>query len=219
MQISNYEILFILNPQEQIVLALYDPLQEIHCCYRGRIFFVQESESFTIFNDHIRHGMQRLRILLTAALQNELLLDPSINNNLGYLYAQYSFNCFDKNKAEQLGLIFDDQNNWVGRKYLLWAYNQVALWMYNDDKGSIILEFTPWYTGERYNEEYVSDYTEYEVFLAGYNPLFKRQLSPELAQQWLNQANNILQQIDDNITRAIKEKTVFKSKSSIFYTR
>jgi hypothetical protein len=201
---KNHEIVFTLNKKEKIIVELMEPLVLIGCGQGVPIFFMQGSGKVKIDSDDMRWDMNSLSSLLTAALRNRLTLHESIKENIGYLYAQLVFYGFDRHMAKKQGLIFDEEDEWVGTKHLLFAYD-IAIWIYNDQQGAIILEFTPWYKGNYFDFEGETDFTQYEQFLKDYKPLFTRTLPRDVAQQWLDQANSILKQITENSERFEKE--------------
>jgi len=203
-----YEITFQLNESEKIVIKFGEQAVMMNCCHEVPIFFVGESERLQIDCDSIRSCTQHLQSLLMKALNNELQLHKSVQNNIGYLYTQYKFYWYDSSILETMGFVFEDnkgKKRWVGKGYLLFAHD-VAVWIYNDSKEDIVLEFTPWYTGNNFDEEGETDFTQYDAFLKEYKSLFTRIIPRDVAQQWLDQANQILQQIADNVERLAKEE-------------
>ena len=204
---SAHATTFQLSEAEKIVIGLDDQSEMMHCCYEAPVFFVGESERLQIDCDSVRSCMEHLQYLLMKALNNELQLHESIQNNLGYLYTQYKFYWYDSSILETMGFVFEDnkgKKRWVGKGLLLFAHD-VAVWIYNDSKKDIVLEFTPWYKGNRFDEEGETDFTNYDAFLKNYKPLFTRVIPRDVAQQWLDQANKILQHIADNVERFAKE--------------
>jgi hypothetical protein len=198
------EILFSLTQTESMVLVLEESLTEVHCCYEAPVFFRGKEGEFLLSDDTVRHHMYKLVSLLTKSLSNGLLCHKSLHLNIGSLFTRYRFYSFDQDMAEKQGLIFDEEDEWVGTKHLLFAYD-IAVWIYNDQQSAIILEFTPWYKGNYFDFEGETDFTQYEQFLKDYKPLFTRTLPRDVAQQWLDQANSILKQITENSERFEKE--------------
>lgn len=205
---SAYVIIFQLNELEKIVIEFDDASIMMNCCHEVPIFFIGQSERLQIDCDSVRSCTEHLQCLLLRALNNELQLHHSIQNNIGYLYTQYKFYWYDSSILETMGFVFEDnkgKKRWVGKKHLLFAYD-IAVWIYNDSNGNIVLEFTPWYTGNNFDEEGETDFTQYDAFLKSYKPLFTRVISREVAARWLNQANQILQQIADNVEPLAEKK-------------
>src|SRR5437016_11155825 len=116
------EIIFFLNENEKIVINLEDPLEEVHCCYEAPVAFIKNSKRYSLSQDAVFYNIKFMRSLLKKCLNKELKLHESIHENIGYLYAQYSFYWFDKEISQQLGLVFTG-DSWVGFKHLLFAYD------------------------------------------------------------------------------------------------
>ena len=104
-----------------------------------------------------------------------------------------------KNYKNKPGFVYDKlerRDHWVGYRSLLWSH-EVATWLYNDENGSIILEITPIFPGDFYDE----DKTSYNQWIQNYKPYLLRKLSKEVAQQWLDQADCLLKKIEENIKK------------------
>ena len=204
---STSKIVFSLNETEKIVIELHDAINRIHCCSDASIFFVQGVQQYLLEKWMLSFNIPILSSLLSQALKNKLPMHKLIMEDLGYLYAQYRFYSADRIMLGKLGFVFekvDGQYSWMGEKYLLWAYDMAA-WLYNDTDGNIVLELAPVYKGNRFDEEGETDFTDYDAFLKNYKPLFTRVIPRDVAQQWLDQANKILQHIADNVERFAKE--------------
>lgn len=193
-----------LNDTEKIVINFEESLNEIHCCSNALIVFHKDNETFRLGNEMLTVTLPTLTYLLTETINNKLLLHKSLEGNIGYQYAQDVFFAYDRNILEPLGLVFDENNNWIGRRYLLCAYD-VAVWMYNDKNGDIKLEFTSVYGGGYFDPEDINGIAAYEQFLKNYKSYVIVTISQRTAQQWLAQANDILKHIDENVKRLIKE--------------
>lgn len=215
------QITFKLNNTEKIVITSEESLNDIHCCSRALITFNKGNEILKLEDNSLVHNLHEFISLLTKALNNELNIHKSIQNNLGYLGAHYSFYSLAENKLIQSGLVFD-KNDWVGEKYQLWAHLCVwdfTGWVYNDKSGNIILELTPRYKGSWFDPDKPKKVKEYEEFLANYKSYSTTIISIETAKRLLDQAHTILKQIDKNVERFIKEieqeETEKKIKTSV----
>ena len=118
----NHEIIFRLNQKEKILLQPTKPMDQLTRCYGVPMFFVRDSNKFRIDSDDIRSDMESLSSLLTQALAGKLKLHKSITNNIGSLHAQFVFYNFDRDMAQQAGLVIEE-NEWVGFKHVLWRYD------------------------------------------------------------------------------------------------
>jgi|SRR5579872_2427792 len=197
------KLVFSLNKTEMIVVEFQDDIDKMHCCSEAPIFFVQGAQKYMLENWTLSFNIPILSSLLNLVLKNELQLHALITKDLGYLYAQYKFYSADRTMLEKIGFVFEQVNgqySWVGERYLVWAYD-MAVWLYNDGNGDIVLELTPVYKGNKFDFDGETDFTQYEQFLRDYKPLFTRTLSREVAQQWLEQANSILRQMTENSER------------------
>lgn len=199
------EIILKLNNTQKIVIHLEEPLNEIHCCSDALITFHENNQILKLENNTLTFSLPTLTYLLTKAINNKLPLHKSVEGKIGYQYAQDVFFAYDKNTLEPLGLVFDKNNDWIGRKYLLWSYD-FAVWMYNDKYGNIKLEITSVYKGGYFDPEDSNGVEAYEQFLKNYKSYLTTTISRETAQQWLDQANDILKHIDENIKRLVKEQ-------------
>lgn len=204
---NNHEIIFKLNDIEKIVIIPEESLNDIHCCSEALIIFYKNSEKFKLESGMLTVNLPTLSYLLEQALKNKLPLHESIKEDIGYLYTQYTFYAYDKNRLENMGLVFDKiDDDWVGIKHLLWAGYDFAVWVYNDKNGNIMLEFTPRYKGDYFDPEDSSEFEAYNTFIKNYKSYLTTTISHNTAQQWLAQANALLKQIDDNVQRLIAEE-------------
>jgi chitinase len=71
-------------------------------------------------------------------------------------------------------------------------------WIYNDIGGNIIFAITPFYPFLFCDPDEEPNYLPYEEWIKSYKPYLIAKLSRETAEQWLAQANSILEQIDKN---------------------
>src|SRR5205085_11669823 len=95
---------------------------------------------------------------------------------------------------EELG----ESEYWVGDKYRLWGYGSRGVWIYNSGDDSIIFEVTPAYAG---GFAYPQKCIPYNQWIKKYKPYLIRIIPRDVAQQWLEQCNAILKQIEENIKR------------------
>lgn len=206
------EITFMINEVEKIVFKLDCSIDSINCCSEASIYFIKNNHQFLLDkDDSIRFNLECLVDIIMKALHNELILHKSIINDIGYDYNEYkqgkSGFTFEKDKG-------DDNELWVGYKYLLWGYEEVV-WVYNDENLNIILEITPKFLNkisessdlEKENVLIeIANSVLYEQWIKDYKPFLIRKIPRNVAQQWLDQANQILKQIEENIKRMRSER-------------
>src|SRR5438105_1769510 len=145
-------IIFKFNENEQIVIELIEPLEEVHCCYYEKIAFMQKRRKFYIGNDSIRYNLEDLKQSLTKALDNKLKLHKSITTDIGYMSNEYQKLLYNDTPNNIIQSIFPyeelgESEYWVGDKYRLWGYGSRGVWIYNSGDDSIIFEVTPAYAG------------------------------------------------------------------------
>jgi hypothetical protein len=206
---SKYEIIFLLSKDERIILELEDPLTEIHCCYYAKTAFMQKRRKFFIGNDSVRNNILIFKDALEQALSNKLKLHKSITADVGYVYNEY-LRLFYKDLFKVKSIFpyerIGEQEYWVGDRYHLWGYGARVPWIYNDSDDSIIFEVTPYYPGGFGNPKRAAKFTPYKQWIKKYKPYLIRIISRNVAQQWLDQCNTILNQIEENIKRLRAEK-------------
>lgn len=198
-----YKTILKLNDTEKIVINFEEPIENINYCQEVPIFFMQEDTKF-LFSDYgIENILEGLELKISEALNDDLYLHKSIDGNIGYLFAHQRFYGPNHKILKQLGYVFFNQewsgnvwvcNGWVGNKHFMCAYD-VAMWIYNDKDGSIVIEYTPWYDND---DKSKNTYAHYQNFLKNYKSLFVRKISHNTAQQWLTQIRTLLKLIKKN---------------------
>jgi len=203
---------FKLDETRKITLEAHDPLMEIDCCYEGDLIFKQSEQSLILSDDVIRISMQLLILLLKRVLKNELSLDRSIIQDVGFIYNQY---CHFLWSEEELSVadnfLYEDgdkNKDWIGMRYHLWAGGNNVTWLYNDKSGAIILEVTPFYPYLHVDPNEEPKYVFYGEWIKDYKPYFITTIPKETAQQWLEQAESVVKQISDNVERWEKEEKI-----------
>ena len=202
------EISFVINKNKKIVLRSQDPFDEISCCYDGCIFLAQQEHTILLSNDDILDNMRVFAALLGKALNNSLSLHSSLSKDIGYVYNQYSHFLWSDNSSEIDHFFYEyenKKNDWIGMRYHLWAAQNNVTWLYNNENGEIILEITPFYPYLHTNPSEEPQYIFFEEWVKTYQPYFKIIVSKNIAQLWLEQANQVIQQIYANIERLKKE--------------
>ena len=195
------EIIFLLKDAEEIVFPLDDDLDDIDCCYEAPIILKRESEHIVLADIPIYYAMQQVVERLTQALSKKLVISQTINNDIGYVYNQYSFNISQKHLSDS-SKTSDKKVPWIGYHYYLWSSClksfSCATWLYNDTNGSIIFEVTPLYVAREPED---IDYISYKEWIKDYKPYLIRKIPKEVAQKWLKDANVIVEEINNNIAR------------------
>jgi len=183
---KNKNFIFYLNDTECISITLHKPHDIIHCCYEIPLFFMKNKEKILLSKDSIRELIEIFNGLLKKALLINLKLPASISTNIGYL--------FNKEINEE----HENENIWVGWKYKIWSY-LTATWIYNDELGNIILEITPVYPKTFRDPEEDLDMQDYQNWMKSYNPILIRTIPRNIAETWLKQTEDILEEIKANV--------------------
>ncbi len=159
-----------------------------YCLYKDRFFLHQNHKKIQISYFLTASNIEKLIITLKKCLNNDKELFNNIEQNIGYAWNIYI-------NAEN-----DSQLEYANKKYeylnddYLW-YSTYATWIYNDTKNNIILEVTPTYP-HTYDESF--SYQDFLTWMQNYKPLLKTKIPRNVAKQWLMQAQQILDTIDEN---------------------
>src|SRR5690606_20521799 len=194
---------FTLNHSEKLIVELEEQLEKLPCyCFIPIVFFIQQ-QGYILSDSYLPDDMTYLRTFLTKGLNNELQLHPSITQNIGYLdnikvkYDHEQAELEDKNEEDNWKpsphLTYKEENYWVwvGSDYGIWRYNNLATWIYNDKQSNIIFEITPRYPNFFAEENEIQDIT-FNEWIKEYKPLLTRIISPEIAWQWIVQADKVI---------------------------
>ncbi len=217
---NKHNLIFQLNDTEKIVVELDASIDGVNCCTEAPIVFFQGSKKVILSEDAVRNNMIILSNLLTKALKNKLQLHESITQDIGYLFNQYSDYLCDDTSTVQNNFGYtklDGRDTWAGNNYSLWN-SDLASWIYNDVDGSIIFELTPIYPEDFFytkNEPPIlrqrlrraRQTVPYQEWIKGYAPYLITTIPHNVAQQWLEQADSIVKQIDESTAklRSIKK--------------
>lgn len=208
---SGSDIVFVLAPQENIVVRLNESLEQVDCCYRADTYLFRDGQSAVLSTDSIFYDMSRLYDFLNKALHKQLLLHESLTQDIGYLCNEYYQNKTGFVVEELVGGL-----DWVGYKHHLWeAYSdgiRLMTWVYNNKKGIIIFEVTSCYPYLHCNPEIEQDYVAYDEWIKTYRPYFIHEIPTAIALEWLKQAEMVIKQIGDNIKRWEKEALIKNDK-------
>lgn len=201
-------ISFKLDLEEKISIHIdEEAFNSIGCCSISKVFFHQKNIKYKLFHDLTLFTLEKFSFFLEQALTSKLLLHESITQDIGYLWNQ--------ELQDKPGLTYQYKEGikkWVGIDNHLWSTRskdtlKLASWLYNDNNKNIIFEITPtypWYLcEENYARNKFQSYIPYEEWIKNYKPLLIRIIPREIAQQWLNQAQEILKKSKTQKLRAI----------------
>ena len=192
--IDNKLLTFTLN-DEKIAIKLPEPNFFLTNYDRISIFFYRNNEKILLSSFTVFDFIDALRFLLIKGLKNELQLHASLNQDLGYMLNRW----FEEKKFKFVSVTKNGDTYWVGNNYQL-ASGKFASWIYNNIDGDIIFEITPVYPGV-FIYENKPRYREYMKWRETYKPYFTGTISKEIAQQWIEQAQKILNEIECNMNK------------------
>ena len=196
---------FVLNDNERIEIQLQPDDSFIHFDYRIKIIFYQKDVKYLIGHYNLGNLVSDFNYLLNCSLNNNLLLDPHIIEDIGLAYAKASYK---SSYQKENGVVYkndeDKEKVWSGNKNLLWISHFIT-WIYNNNEGEIILKMTPMYPNFYLfqNDELFKE--EYEKWIKNYKPFLIRTIPQKVAERWLKQTEEILEQIRQNIEQERRE--------------
>jgi hypothetical protein len=205
---NRYDLKFMLNSTDKIIIKLKEPLAEVDCCYMADMILEYEQQKILLSREPIFFNMQKLAELLEEALNNKLFLHVSINNDIGYLSNEY----YQHRNNIVMNDVLQESLRWIGFTYYLWEGSKkntrYVTWLYNDDNGENVLEVTPAYPYLFCDPDKEPHYVSYEEWIKNYKPFLNTIIPKKIAQDWLEQAHCIVEQIKANIARWEKEEEI-----------
>lgn len=128
--------------------------------------------------------------------------------DLGFLYNQHSQ---AMRLAEKTGQPLDDLIDWDGDDLLFWGYGSHrfksnASFLYNDENGKIIIEFSsmyPWRLTDAPSKELD---ISYEDWLPESKVLYKKEISKATAKQWVKQLRKLHHDLEENMPYRKEER-------------
>jgi hypothetical protein len=198
--ISNFKNYLPINNSQKITIDFAEPLNSIVSCDEIPIYFENNNVIILLEKDFIAGSLRILINLLHKAINKELILHPSIIQDIGYMY--------NRDLHGDAGLEYMPSKSeshffWVGSKYSLWQTPRnikpnLTTWLYNDKQGNIILEITENYFWHFKDPEETDNFITYQEFMNNYKPYFITRISKEKAAEFIMQAEALLKQIEVN---------------------
>lgn len=177
-------------------LYLYSNTQitDLLPCDIAAIKIVTQNTNYIIAKDCISDLLSTFIKKLSNSIINNLKPHSSITKDLGFL--------LNKDFHQDTDLDYNG-DFWVGNTNLLWdtpssTKPNLATWLYNSDDGSIILEVTPIYHWHFDDPKPGELWIPYEQFMETYQPLLLKTIPAKIAKQWLNQIQDLENQIKQN---------------------
>ncbi|MBP6870317.1 hypothetical protein KBC04_05515 [Candidatus Babeliales bacterium] len=193
---NNSTFIFQLNKNSSISLEISQyPEDYPYCFYEDHFFLNHNYEKFQLSYFLIASNIEKLIIHLKKCLNNQKNLPENLSQDVGYLWNLY-INADNDPQLEYANIDYEFLDN-----FDLW-YSTFTTWIYNDQEGNIFLEITPSYP-HTFSANF--SYQDFLTWMQNYKPLFKTILPRKIAEQWLIQAQQILDTIDEN-TQTLHEQ-------------
>jgi hypothetical protein len=203
---NNYEIKFVLNDNEKIVINLEEPFEVVHCCYQAPITFFFENQIYLLGDEVINYRIGIFSVLLERAIEGKLKLHKSITEDIGFLFNEYLYCLYNEKLKDQTKFVYkkskEGRSYWIGDSYNLWS----SEWIYNNKDGAIIFEVTPVYPYHFVDPTEEPNFVPYAEWIKDYKPFFIKKIPLEIAKKWLKQANDLLETIKENTARERAEQ-------------
>ena len=204
------KIVFSLNGNDGLEIILKERLDSIDYLSEAAISFFQGDDKYILFNnDILLYALGVIQTLLKSALADGLYLHESIHHDIGYLYNTYCDALWNEKleiKKQFVYQYYEDSRMWVGSSYHLWNAATVGSWIFNNKNGDIIFEIVPLYPYDFYDDNKPADAIPFDEWIKNYKPYAIRTIPKEVAVQWLNQAESLLQTIAKNVERFKSEE-------------
>ncbi len=184
---NNSIFIFTLNKYIKITIEPDEySVDTIDCFQEASFSIIQNNQKILLCHNFFSSYLEEFIIALKQSVQKNRQLDSYFFKNIGY-YWNESMNGVDPENPF-------NENYALLKKYALWE-SHITTWIYNDEQGNIILEITPYYP-YAFSDEY--SYQDFLTWMQNYKPLLKTILPRHTAEQWLIQAQQILDTIDEN---------------------
>ncbi len=191
-------IIFNINDSNYIRIELLQQLSHLFRYDEVTITLHTQHQKYILYqNDFIIEALQSLSYSLQKALTNALNLHESITKDIGYLWNRCLWGN-SKKLVEEIGA--ENQIYWVGERYLLWSGQQIDSWLY-EKNNQLFLEVTPTYQWPpipikeaRKQPGFIS----YREFMKQYTPYAIIPLEKKIAQEWLEQTEQLIKLIEAN---------------------
>jgi len=156
------------------------------------IIFQGKDNSYCIGEDDVLGGLQSFIFGLTKSVEKKrIILESSCicRGNIGLQMVKEFVEIIVNDNANA-----DENKLCLHQKYKIFGYkNKRVSWLYNDHYENIILEITPWFDVRKHKNKAL-----YKKWIENYKPILKRTITPEIAQQWIQQMQMLLRTVRAN---------------------
>lgn len=182
-----------LNNLDSLVIVSYDvALADADLYARFDLYYKNKKEEIHIGTTSALNFTQRLIDALRRALQYNFLLDDSLVSCVGYYW-----NEIFADREQNVNLKFkivDNMPVWVGFDHYLFgatqvgstiaANNMLSAWLYNNDKGAIILEVTELFYWDAQESKAIQE-TNCQSFMKELQPAIETVITPSYGKKLL----------------------------------
>lgn len=191
-KVNDKEYIKIECPHQEEDLFRYDEVTISFCDSNGH--------QYTLYtDDFIIEALRCFQVLLERVINNRSALDTSIESgitsrDIGYLWNE------DLQAKDYLvtAINSDGVKYWIGLNHLLWSsLRNLTTWLYNS-QNKIFIEITPVYQWHFNNPKKDHIFVTYDEFMKNYRPCVIREISKEIAQEWLAKVNQLLKIVEAN---------------------
>lgn len=184
-------ITFKLNSNQSIKFILPCKKEEVFLTDEININFCNDKIIYSIYeHDCISYSLRKFINSLKDAINTQLQLHESIQQNIGFLWHNY---LHSDGGSKFVEIEYEGQTFWIGERYLLWTTKKINTWLYNKNE-KIILELTPSYPWHFADPEDVgTEYFTFAHFINEYKSILIVEIDKCIAINWLAQAEELLE--------------------------
>jgi len=191
-------IVFKLNEKTALSFKFQSSLKELICCEKAIILLEDFQKKSIIIGseDSVIIDLQMLSRILVEIFKHPNRMKVAADEDIGIVWQEILLGRREKEPV----VISEGIETWQGLNFLLWRNKDInASWLYLDQNNNITFKVTPLYQGIFDESEQNEIPCFFDEFLKSYHPIAELILSYEQAQQWLKQANEVVEIIQQNI--------------------
>ena len=182
-------LIFTLNDHTKIMIQFKYFTDKINIDDQAKFIFQYYNYKTFLSYDFFKFQISDFNNCLKFALSNELQIDTCFTKDIGYYWNYYC----SKDTYPQLS--FNNKPNYSILSDRL-IFN--SAFIYNDKQGNLVLNVTSCYPHRYSRKKRKPSYKYFLKWMQNYKPIYKQIIPREVAQQWINQATQIITEIDKN---------------------
>jgi hypothetical protein len=197
--LKKIEYIFFLTINESIIITVIEEYDTYKIFYDtfSNVFFSQKEMKILLAHDTLYEECRLLNTVARNALEKKNFLDEITMSDIGIIYNE----TFNKSVSSKYTNLEAEELLKKIAKYTLWSpivsMNNMRTWFYTNTSGEIILFIAPVYPFT-FSSKRVKGYMPYDEWIKSYKPFVKRIISPETAQAWIKQTDEIMTLIQKN---------------------